>query len=98
MVQGARSGNCAYRLNIVNMRRLKMKVTVQYQIYVVKDSFKNTCAVVTDEPSNDVQVCGMKNKESESLYFESEAHHIEQWCRENKLDLRVFHRNETVEI
>jgi hypothetical protein len=71
-----------------------MEVTVQYKIYVVKDSFKNTWSIVTDEYGNDVQICGMVRDDGEKLYFESEAHHIEQWCRENKLDLRVFHKSE----
>jgi len=72
-----------------------MEVQVQYKIYVVKDSFKNTYSVVTDEDCNDVQICGMFRDDGEKLYFESEAYHLEQWCRENKLDLRVFHKQET---
>lgn len=71
-----------------------MEVTVQYKIYVVKDSFKNIWSIVTDEDYNDVQICGMVRDDGEKLYFESEAYHIEQWCRENKLDLRVFHKSE----
>lgn len=75
-----------------------MEVIVQYKIYVVKDSFQNTWSVVTDEDCNDVQICSMVRDDGENIYFESEAHHIEQWCKDNKLDLRVFHKTETFTI
>jgi len=75
-----------------------MEVFVIYKIFVVRDSFKGWWAVVTEEDSNIIQVCGMRNKEGEGLYFEAEAYHLETWCKRNNLDYIVFNRKETFTI
>lgn len=56
-----------------------------YMVYGVMDSHGNMWAGVSPEPADDVQVCGMKDKEGKDLHFESEAYHLQDWCKKNGL-------------
>jgi len=62
-----------------------MKIT--YFIYVVNDSHGKKDATVANEPSDTIQICGMKDKKGEALYFESDAYHLKNWCDENGLEM-----------
>jgi hypothetical protein len=62
---------------------------VKVKIYLVKDSFNNKDACVVSDSCETVQVCGMKDKNGESLYFESDAYHLDNWCAENGLEIKI---------
>jgi hypothetical protein len=64
------------------------------RIYLTKDSQGNRAYAVAEDGSNTVQICGMSNKEGEKVYFESEAYHIDSFCRENSIELKVINRVE----
>lgn len=69
---------------------------LEYIVCDVKDSHGNRDALVCNEMSDTVQICGMKNKEGENVYFESDAHHLFEWCDSNGLTYSVG--NNFVEI
>lgn len=64
------------------------------RIYLVKDSHGNRAYAVAEDGSNTVQVCGMKNKENKDIYFESEAYHLHQFCRDNDIEIKTINRVE----
>ena len=64
--------------------------TIRIYIYVMMDKQGNRWSCVTGETSNTVQVCTLINAADESVYFESKAHHLPAWCRENGINLRTF--------
>lgn len=68
------------------------KVTTK--IYLMKDSQGNETYAVAEDGSNTVQACGMKNKENKDVYFESEAYHLDSFCRDNDIELKVMVREE----
>jgi hypothetical protein len=61
------------------------KVSTNYYIYAVKDSHGNTWIGVVDEPATEIQVYGMKDASGGPLYFESDAYHLDGWCKEHGL-------------
>jgi azurin len=67
-----------------------MEVTTR--IYLMKDSQGNKASVTVEEDCNMAQICGMKNKENESIYFESDAYHIHSFCKHNDIELKVIGR------
>ena len=74
--------------------RNNMKIS--YVIYIVEDHRGNKDYGVVNEPSDTIQICGMRNKDDKSLYFESEAYHLETFCEENGLTLRKIDREGTI--
>jgi len=75
-----------------------VKIIVEYKIYIVKDRFKHLQYAVTDDECNDIQICNMKDKKGNDLYFESEAYHLDTWCRNNKLSLTIINKKESFEV
>lgn len=69
-------------------------MVVTTRIYLMKDSEGNKTSVTVEEGADYAQVCGMKNKEGKSLYFESEAYNIISFCDENGIELKVIDREE----
>ena len=66
---------------------------ITFKIYLLIDSHGEKTAVVTEDSSETVQVCGMKNPSGELLYFEAEAYHIETFCADNGIELRVVNNS-----
>ncbi len=67
---------------------------VRTTIYLMKDSQGNKTSVTVEESCNDAQICGMRNKENEKVYFESDAYHIHSFCKDNDIELKVINRKE----
>jgi len=67
-----------------------------YEIYVVTDTHGNKTAGVVEEGCDCIQICGMKDAENNSVYFESDAHHLHTWCRDNGFTLNVIKKIERV--
>lgn len=63
---------------------------IDYRVYLLKDSQGNTTYNVCEEGADFIQVCGMKNKNNERVYFESEAYHLDSFCKCNDIELKVF--------
>ena len=61
---------------------------IDYLIYCVTDKHGNQDAVVVNESSDTVQICGMKSTEYEVLHFEDSAYHLCSWCEEYGLELK----------
>ncbi len=64
-----------------------MKVPVK--IYLVKDSHGNEASATCEEGADTVQICGMKDKDGNPQYFESEAYHIHSFCNDYGFELRI---------
>jgi hypothetical protein len=75
-----------------------MNTAVNIEIFVVKDNFGNICSAVTDDRSNDIQLCGLKNKKGEDLYYENDAWGFEAFCKKNGLIFKVVIKEIEVEI
>jgi hypothetical protein len=71
-------------------------MTVDVMIWAFRDWQGNEWVEVTGESSDVIQVTGLVNMEGNSVYFESEAYHVEQWCREN--GIRFRHEKRTIEF
>ena len=69
---------------------------ITFKIYLLIDGHGNKTAVVTDDSSQTVQICGMKNAAGELLHFETDAHHIAKFCADNGIELRVV--NESIDF
>ena len=63
-----------------------MKVYIK--IYLVKDSFGNKYSATCEDSSDTIQICGMKNKNNEDCYFESDAYHLYSWCEDNDIEFK----------
>jgi len=62
-----------------------MNINVKFHVVAVSDSHGTWDTSVCNEMADDVQICGMCDKDGKSLYFESDAYHLERWCNENNL-------------
>lgn len=49
---------------------------VTSKIYLCVDSFGNKAYAVCEDSSDTVQLCGLKDKKGDAIYFESDAYHI----------------------
>jgi len=67
---------------------------VYSKIYLVKDSHGNKTFGVVEESCDTVQICGMFDADSQPLYFETDGYHLEGWCKEHDLELKVIDREE----
>ena len=52
-------------------------------IYKASDSFGNEDWAVVSDSSDCIQICGLKDCYGENTYFESDAYHLEEFCRQN---------------
>jgi hypothetical protein len=60
-------------------------VVIPFYVYATKDVHGNYDAAVCDDESDCIQICGMKDKDGNPIYFESDAYHLHDWCKENGL-------------
>lgn len=60
---------------------------IEFTVWKVEDAHGNTDGGTINEEYDTVQVCGMKNKEGKSQYFESDFRHLGKWCEENNITL-----------
>ena len=67
-----------------------MKVTSL--IYLVKDLHGNLEYASCGESCDIVQICTLKDKSGNKVYFESDAYHLHRWCKENDLELKVIEK------
>lgn len=67
-----------------------MKVNIKF--YLMIDSFGNKASVTIDEDCDIVLVNGLKLKNGENAYFESDAYHIPNWCNENNITWKYIKR------
>lgn len=63
-------------------------------IILVEDMHGNRYSAVCGDMSDIIQICGMKNPKGESIFFETEAYHIEHWCSDNGISRRIIKRIE----
>lgn len=71
-------------------------MTVEYVIYILKDSKGNEAYAVCEEPADTVQVCGLKKPDGSNAYFESDAYHLGSFCQENEIELKRIDKSETL--
>lgn len=69
-----------------------MKVTTK--IYLMKDSHGNQASATVEESCDTAQICGLKDKSGNDVYFESDAYHIFSFCNDNDIECKVIERNE----
>jgi len=62
---------------------------VYVTIYLMIDSFGNKASAICEESCDTVQASGLRNKAEDRVYFESEAYHLDSWCRDNGIKLKV---------
>ena len=67
-----------------------MKFT--YKIYVVSDTLGYKQAAVSEEGSDMVFFEGFKGNQGGVVSFEAEAYHLERWCKDKGLTLKVVDR------
>ena len=65
-------------------------MNIEYWIYVVADSHGNKDAVVANEPADTVQICGMRSKLGNPVHFESDAYHLEEWCKDEEFSYEAI--------
>ena len=63
-------------------------------IYLMKDSQGNEASVTVDDSSTNAQVCGLKDKNGLSVYFESEAYGIPIWANCYNIEVKEIRREE----
>jgi hypothetical protein len=56
---------------------------VQSIIYLVEDAFGQRSFASCEDSCDTIQICGMQNSEGENKTFESDAYHLQEWCRVN---------------
>lgn len=62
---------------------------IEFKIYLLIDSHGNQTAVVVEDSSQTVQVCGLKQSNGEPFNFEAEDYHLERFCKQYEIELRV---------
>lgn len=71
---------------------------VVFNVIAVRDIQGNTAAVVCEEMGDCVQVCGMCGVDGEQVHFESDAHHLEEWCGRHGLAYRREEADYEIEV
>tara|TARA_R110002012_G_scaffold200688_1_gene369714 strand:- start:1285 stop:1608 length:324 start_codon:yes stop_codon:yes gene_type:complete len=61
----------------------KENMKVYSRIYLVEDGFGQRTSASCEEGCDTIQICGLRNSGEEKQYFESDAYHLEEWCRVN---------------
>ncbi len=62
---------------------------VYCRIYLLKDTHGNKAFGVVEESCDSVQICGMHDVDSQPLYFESDAYHLDGWCKTHNIELKI---------
>jgi hypothetical protein len=63
---------------------------VDVMVYVCRDSWGNEYSAVVDDPSDTIQLCGMRDVHDLPVEgFESDAWHASDWAAKHKLELTV---------
>lgn len=73
-----------------------MSAVVTYYILVVQDKRGTFWSGVVNEMGDTIQVYGLSTPEGAPLYIESEAYHVESWCKDNGLLYALRSRQEEV--
>lgn len=63
---------------------------IDYTIYLVRDTHGHQDYAVALDGADTIQICGMKDADSQPLYFESEVYHLSSWCNDNDLQFHSF--------
>ena len=63
---------------------------VYVRIYLVKDSFGNKASATCVEGGDKIQICGLKDKDGEDIYFESEAYHLQPFVEDEGLQYKMI--------
>jgi hypothetical protein len=71
---------------------------IEYIIFIVKDSRGNADYAVTNEDANCIQICNMHDKKGKRIYFESNAYHLEKWCKDYDLGYLRLEREEDIDV
>jgi len=66
------------------------KITTR--IYLFKDMHGNISSSTVEGSTYTIQVGGLLNKEYESVYFESEAYHVDEFCSLNNIEMKIIDR------
>ncbi len=65
---------------------------VYCNIYLVKDTHGNECSATCEEGSDIIQVCGIHDSDNKRQYFESDAYHLEYWCKEHGFEYKKIEK------
>ena len=72
--------------------------TVTTYIYLLRDSHGNRTSVVCEESTNTVEVGGMLNADGNLQFFNSDAYHLWDFCKENYIYLKEIIREEDWDV
>ncbi len=61
---------------------------VNVKIYLIKDSHGNEVSATCQDSCDTIQINGISNKGGESIFFESEAYHLKEWCEDFELEYK----------
>ena len=67
-------------------------MTVHAHIYLVKDSHKNICTATCEETCTIINISGIKDENYNNLFFESDAYHLEKWCKKHNLQYKYVEK------
>ena len=68
---------------------------VRTTIFLLKDSFGTIDSVtVEDTTCNASTSCELRNEKGERTCFDSEAFHLQNFCEENQIELKIIKREE----
>jgi len=63
---------------------------VYSRIYLVKDKFGNTASATCEDSCDTIQIGGLKDKDGQPSYFESDAYHLPQHCKDDGLEYKLI--------
>jgi len=69
---------------------------LDYKIYVIEDTHGNKCGIATTDSSDIVMVYNIYDESKKILHFESDAYHLENWCKENRLIYKEIDKSESI--
>ena len=62
------------------------------RIYLVEDGFGQRASASCEESCDTIQISGLQNSGEENQYFESDAYHLEEWCRVNEFKYKCIEK------
>ena len=65
---------------------------VYSRIYLVEDGFGQRASASCEESCDTIQISGLQNSGEENQYFESDAYHLEEWCRVNEFKYKCIEK------
>lgn len=60
---------------------------IEFTAYLLWDNHGNKLGLVVNDNNDIVCVPGLRDDEGNLLHFESEAYHLKNWVKENKLNI-----------